>query len=83
MCLIVVSLRKVCCKASKRFAKLLSVSVPNTRGFYSVHVIPFFELGFFLITVTMIGYFADEFADGTFHLRAMLVHAFSSGIEIN
>ena len=31
----------------------------------------------------MIGYFADEFADGTFHLRAMLVHAFSSGIEIN
>ena len=56
----------------------MSVSVPDTRGLSSVYKMPFFELGFFL----MIG-FADKFADGTDHLWAMLVHAFSSGIEIN
>ena len=54
--------------------KLLSVSVPDTRGLCSVHVIPFFELEFFLIVESMFGYFAGEFADGTPHLRAMLVH---------
>ena len=70
-------------KTSKRFVKLLSVSVPDTRGLYSVRAMPFFELGFFLIAVSMTGFLADEFADGKPHLRAMLVHAFYSGIEIN
>ena len=68
---------------SKRFVKLLSVSVPDTRGLCSVHVIPFFELEFFLIVESMSGYFAGEFADGTPHLRAMLVHTFSSETEID
>ena len=48
-----------------------------------MHVIPFFELGFFLIAVSMIGCLADEFAEGTPYLRGMLVHAFSSGMKIN
>ena len=60
----------------------MSVSVPDTRGLSSVYKMPFFQLGFFLIAAFMIG-FADKFADGTDHLWAMLVHAFSSGIEIN
>ena len=58
-------------KTSKPFVKLLSVlsfvkllSVPDTRGLYSVHVVPFFELGFFLIAVSMTGCLADEFVDG-------------------
>ena len=63
--------------------KLLSVSAPDTRGLYSVHVIPFLELGFFLIAVSKIGCLTDEFAGAKPYLRAMLVHAFSSGIEIN
>ena len=63
--------------------KLLSVSVPDTQRFYSVHVMPFFELEFFLIAVSMIGCLANGFADSKPHLRAMLVHKFSSGIEIN
>ena len=45
--------------------KLLSVSVPNIRGLYSVHVMPFFKLGFYFIAASMIGCFADEYADGT------------------
>ena len=45
--------------------KLLSVSVPNIRGLYSVHVMSLFKLGFYLIAVSMIGCFADEYADGT------------------
>ena len=48
----------------KRFLKLLSVSVPDTRGLYSVHVMPFFDLGFFLIAVYIIDFLADEFVDG-------------------
>ena len=60
--------------------KLLSVSVPDTCGLYSVHVMLFFELWFFLTIVSMIGWFSDEFADGIPLLQAMLVHAFSSGI---
>ena len=31
---------KFCFKTSRRFVKLQSVSVPGTRGLYSVHVIP-------------------------------------------
>ena len=52
-------------KSSKRFVKLLSASVSDTRGLSSVHVVPFFELGFFVIAMSMIGCFADEFADDT------------------
>ena len=65
--------------------KLLSVSLPDTCGLYNVYVMPFFELGFFSYNwlFPMIGYLAVEFADGTPDLRAMLVHDFSSGIEIN
>ena len=74
---------KCCFKTSRRFVKLLSLSVPDTSGLYSVHEIPFYEFRFFLIVVSVTGCFADAFADGTPHLRAMLVHAFSSGIEIN
>ena len=74
---------KCCFKTSRRFVKLLSVSVPENCGLYSVHVMPFFELEFFLIAASLISCFADEFADGASHLRAMLVHAFSSGIKIN
>ena len=61
--------------------KLLSVSVPDTRGLYSVHLMPFFELEFFLF-VSIIGCFADKFVDGKPYLGAMLVHVFSSGAEI-
>ena len=62
---------KCCFKTSKPFVKLLPVlsfvkllSVPETRGLYSVHVMLFFELGFFLIAVSMIGCLADGFVDG-------------------
>ena len=47
-----------------------------------MHVMPFCEFGFFLIVVSMNGCFADEFADGTPHHRAMLVHAVSSALEL-
>ena len=41
---------------------------------------PFFELRFLLIVVSMIGF---EFAYGITHLRAMVVHALSLRIETN
>ena len=63
--------------------ELWSVSVPDTRGLNCVHVMSFFELGFFLIAVSMIGCLGDEFGDGKPHLRAMIVHVFASSIEIN
>lgn len=63
--------------------KLLSVSAPDTRRLYNVHVMPFFELRFLLTAVSMIAYFAAEFADGKPQPRTMLVHAFSPGTEIN
>ena len=74
---------KCCFKTSKQFVKLLPVSVPDICGLYSVQVMSFFELRFFGTAAPMTGCFADEFADGTAHLRSMLVHAFSSGIEIS
>ena len=77
-----VSLRRVCssnpCKTTfkgetlfktpRRFVKILSVSVPHTGGLHKVHLMSFFELGFFLVVVSRIGCLAVEFADGTTHL---------------
>ena len=47
-----------------------------------MHVMPFCEFEFFLIVVSMTGFFADEFADGTPHHRAMLVHTVFSALEL-
>ena len=65
------------------FQNFQTICETIVRGLYGVHGMPFFELRLCLIVVSMIGHFVDGFADGTPHFRAMLVHAFSSGIEIN